>query len=100
MFFIILFIPIYLSNQFFCYPSGFGIRSHIVFIGGLLQVGYARHGLFYYVTHAKERNFVLQEGGYHHFIGGIDNARHVACTMQSFVGQGEVAETGGVRLFS
>ena len=34
--FIILFIPIYLSNQFFCYPSGFGIRSHIVFIGGLL----------------------------------------------------------------
>ena len=87
-----------MSYEFGCYPSGFRVRSHIVVVGGLGEEGDARHGFLDDVAHAEEGNPVVQEGGYHHFVGGVDDAGHVARTVQRLVGKRQVAEAGGVGL--
>ena len=55
----------------------FRIGSHIVIVRG---VGYKRsllHRLLYHITHAEKADTVFQERSDYHFVGRIDDARHI-----------------------
>lgn len=53
---------------------------------------------FYHVAHAEEADAVFQERGYHYFIGGINDARHVPSAIHRFVSECQIAETFRVGL--
>lgn len=51
------------------------------------------------MAHAEEADAVFEERGYHHFVGGIDDAGHIAASVHGFISQGEVAEPLRIGLF-
>ena len=78
--------------------AGFGVGLEVGVEGGGGGEGGALHGLADDVGHLRERAVVVAEGLVDDLVGGIDDAGHVAASVDGIEGELQAAELLGVGL--